>query len=174
MLWAYTKLEAHLPVCQQAVSVGCSASYRDVHTSLLFPASLFIQHSWPPSLTCDSTMGGQPGLTTSHDPLFLNSSQSPQPATSSPSMQFCHLSFFSQPHLSSFHRKTAGKGGKVFLSAGMRGKFCLPGACMAHGMGLPPTSYLGWAPGSIPDESRQFLCPLGTVAACCSQRMKTY
>lgn len=38
MLWAYTKLEAHLPVSQQAVSVWCSASYRDVHTSLLFTA----------------------------------------------------------------------------------------------------------------------------------------
>lgn len=105
MLWAYTTLEAHLPVCQQAVSVWCSSSYRDVHTSLLFTAPLFIQHSWPPSLTWDSTMGGQPGLTTSHEPLFPNSSQSPQPATPSPSMQFCPLSFFPQPHLSSFHRK---------------------------------------------------------------------
>lgn len=133
-----------------------------------------IQHSWPPSLARDSTIGGQPGLTTSHDPFLPSSPQSPQPAAHSPSVQLCLLSFLPQPCASGFHRKTAGKGGKAFLSAGMRAKLCLPGACTAHGVGLPPTSCLGWAPRSIPDESRQFLCPLGTVAACCSQRMKTY
>lgn len=167
MLWAYTSLSPTrlcLFGAQPPTQMSTPPSfYTPVYSAFLatFPDV---------SLLWVGSQGSPPAMTSSFPTHPKAHSQQPIPLL----CNFVPSVFFPQPRVSSFNRKTAGRGGKAFLSAGMRGKLCLPGACMAHGMGLPPTSCLGWAPGSIPDESRQFLCPLGTVAACCSQRMKTY
>lgn len=163
----------YLPPSGQCFFSAQPSTGESIPASFYTHPPFYFPHTWPPSLPHCSADSGQPGLATGCDPSFPT-----RPKASSPfplHATFWLLSFFPQPHVSGFYRKIARmgwEGRQVFSVSRYEGK-ALPGR------GLPSTrrglaSCLGWAPGSIPDESRQFLCPLGTVAACCLRRTKTY
>lgn len=140
-----------------------------LYSPLFPPCFVFSMPGHPPCHVALLVVGGQ-GLPPATAPP---SQLIPQPAHHSPSVQLSG-SVVSSPSLTSvaLTGKIAGMGWEGFSVSRYEGK-ALPGRGL-HSACCGLASCLGWVPGSIPDESRQFLRPLGAVAACCSRRTKTY